>query len=119
MSQALFLSPASRDVSVGAEPGWSAWQKGVGSALRWGNELPAPAFQLTETGLPGGHNLVDLKSGYSASLRPDKEEWDPRGEQETRFSCPTCKIPSPPRLQLANSLLQALRSDAAVTRSGH
>ena len=33
MSQALFLSPASRDVSVGAEPGWNAWQKGVGSAL--------------------------------------------------------------------------------------
>lgn len=50
----------------------------------------APAFQLTETGLPGGHNLVDLKSGYSASLRPDKEEWDSRGKQETRFSCPTC-----------------------------
>lgn len=61
---------------------------GEGTTSKNGGE--APAFQLTETVLPGGHNLVDLKSGYSDSLCPDKEEWDSLGEQETRFSCLTC-----------------------------
>lgn len=60
---------------------------GEGTTSKNGGE--APAFQLTETVFPGGHNLVDLKSGYSDSLCPDKEEWDSRGEQETRFSCLT------------------------------
>lgn len=49
-----------------------------------------PHFSSLRQGSLGGHNLVDLKSGYSASLRPDKEEWDSQRKQETRFSCPTC-----------------------------
>ena len=75
---------------------------GEGTTSKNGGE--APAFQLTETVLPGGHNLVDLKSGYSDSLCPKRSGIHGESKKPVslasparlpRPQSPACKLHSP------------------------